>query len=75
MSILYEVRLFATFREGRGKKVFIEMIEPTPRKLLFTLGINEKDVAILLLNGRDASFDDDMVEGDYLSVFPPVGGG
>lgn len=74
-TVKYEVRLFATFRDGRGKKVFIEMLEPTPRKLLLTLGIKEEDVAILLLNGRDASFDDDMKEGDYLSVFPPVGGG
>lgn len=71
----YEVRLFATFRDGRGKKVWIEMDDPTPRKLLKTLAIEEEEVAILLLNGRDTSFDMKMSEGDYLSVFPPVGGG
>lgn len=71
----FEVRLFATFRDGRGKKVHVEMEKPTPRKILSSLGIEESEVAILLVNGRDATFDQDMHEGDYISVFPPVGGG
>lgn len=70
-----EVRLFATFRDGRDKKVYIEMESPTPRMLLLELGIVEDDVAILLVNGRDAKFDQVILEDDYLSVFPPVGGG
>jgi molybdopterin converting factor small subunit len=74
-NLKYEIRLFATFRNGRGKKVFIEMDDPTPRKLLSTLGIEDKDIAILLVNGRDAKLDDKMNTGDYISVFPPVGGG
>jgi len=70
-----EVRLFATFRNGRGKKVFIEMDDPTPIKLLEEIGIQRDDVAILLINGRDGLFDQTLQEEDYLSVFPPVGGG
>ncbi|MCT4660260.1 MAG: MoaD/ThiS family protein [Tissierellales bacterium] len=70
-----EVRLFATFREGRGKKVYLEIEEPTPSKILSELEIAESDVAILLVNGRDGDFDQNLVEGDYLSIFPPVGGG
>lgn len=71
----FEVRLFATFRDGRGKKVYIEMNDPTPRRLLSSINIEQEDVAILLVNGQDASFDQEMKEGDYISVFPPVGGG
>jgi molybdopterin converting factor small subunit len=70
-----EVRLFATFRDGRGKKVYIEQENPTPRSILESLSITEDDVAILLVNGRDSNFDVLLSEGDYLSVFPPVGGG
>jgi molybdopterin converting factor small subunit len=70
-----EVRLFATFRDGRGKKVYVEQEKPTPRSILESLSITEDDVAILLVNGRDSNFDVLLTEGDYLSVFPPVGGG
>jgi molybdopterin converting factor small subunit len=71
----FEVRLFATFRDGRGKKVYIEMNDPTPQRILSSIGIEKEDVAILLVNGQDAKFDQVMNEGDYISVFPPVGGG
>lgn len=70
-----EVRLFATFREGRGKKIYVEMDQPTPIKLLESIGILEEDVAILLINGRDGKFNQEINDDDYLSVFPPVGGG
>ncbi|MFO7897004.1 MAG: MoaD/ThiS family protein [Candidatus Cloacimonadales bacterium] len=70
-----EIRLFATLRAGRGKKVKLEMAEPTPEKLLNELEIPRDDIAILLVNGRDAEFDQKLQPGDYLSVFPPVGGG
>lgn len=70
-----EVRLFATFRDGRGKKVYVAQESPRVRTILQAIDIQEEDVAILLINGRDGTFDHVLVEGDYLSVFPPVGGG
>lgn len=70
-----EIRLFATFREGRGKIVEIEQDNPTPRSLLLEIGISEEDVAILLINGQDGNLDQTLTKGDYISVFPPVGGG
>jgi len=51
------------------------MDDPTPIKLLEEIGIQRDDVAILLINGRDGLFDQTLQEEDYLSVFPPVGGG
>jgi molybdopterin converting factor small subunit len=70
-----EVRLFATFRNGRGKKVYVELNQPSVEDVLQSIGIENDEVAILLVNGRDGRFDQILVEGDYLSIFPPVGGG
>jgi molybdopterin converting factor small subunit len=72
-----EVRLFATLRNGRDKKVTLDCDEhdTTPRHLMKKLEILLEEVAILLINGRDGSWDQPLQPGDYLSVFPPVGGG
>lgn len=71
-----KVKLFATFREGRGKEVFFD-IEPGTivGDIIEKLGLKEVDIAILLVNGRDAKLDTPLQEGDYISLFPPVGGG
>ena len=39
------------------------------------LKIDEEEVAIMLLNGRDGSSDRVLKDGDILALFPPVGGG
>lgn len=71
-----EVRLFATFREGREKKQFMEYYEPvTPKDIIERLDIEVEEVAILLINGRDGKLDTTLKDGDILSMFPPVGGG
>lgn len=71
-----EVRLFAYFREGRDKKLFLEFDEKvTPADILNKLNINLKEVSILLINGRDAKSDTLLCDNDVLSLFPPVGGG
>lgn len=71
-----EVRLFATLREGRWKKSQLQYeIGTTPRDIIRDLNIDEKDIAILLINGRDGGFDIELNDGDVLSIFPPVGGG
>jgi sulfur-carrier protein len=71
-----EVRLFAYFRSGREKKQFLEL-EPgaNAREVLNRLNIEEKDVSIFLINGRDGNGDRVLSEGDVLALFPPVGGG
>lgn len=71
-----QIKLFATLREGRGKIVTKEFSSPTtPKKVLEDLNITEEDVAILLVNGVDGNLDQELQEGDVLSIFPPVGGG
>lgn len=71
-----EIRLFATFREGRFKKEVWELPEGTKViDVLERLGIKPEEVAILLVNGLNVSFDHTLKDGDYISLFPPVGGG
>ncbi|NBG86998.1 MoaD/ThiS family protein [Isachenkonia alkalipeptolytica] len=71
-----QIKLFATLREGRGKLVTKEFSSAvTPKEVLEALNINEEDVAILLVNGLDGTLDQELQDGDMLSVFPPVGGG
>ncbi|WP_195940421.1 MoaD/ThiS family protein [Romboutsia sp. 1001713B170131_170501_G6] len=71
-----EIRLFATFREGREKKQILEITEDINIiGILKILNINKEEVAILLLNGMEGGFDRKIKDGDILSIFPPVGGG
>ena len=73
---MIEVRLFATFREGREKILFLDA--STFQKagdVLDYLDIPHEEVAIYLINGRHAKFTDSIGEGDVLAIFPPVGGG
>jgi len=70
------VKLFATLRIGRGKIVEKDYEEGIKiREIIKELNIDEKDVAILLKNGISTSMDTELTEGDFISVFPPVGGG
>ena len=70
------VRLFAYFREGRDKKLFLEFDDPvTPADIFKKININEEEVAILLINGRDGKANTELNDNDVLSLFPPVGGG
>ena len=73
---MIEVRLFATFREGRKK---IYQMDPAgltkASDVLDILRIPREEVAIYLINGRHSSMDDAIHDGDVLAIFPPVGGG
>ncbi|WP_461206773.1 MoaD/ThiS family protein [Clostridium sp. DL1XJH146] len=71
-----EVRLFATFRQGREKKQKMELEEGTTvRDIVLKLEIDVEEVAILLINGFDGELDRELTDGDVVALFPPVGGG
>ncbi len=80
MNIFYhmkiKVRLFATLRENRGKELELSLQDKaTPEDVIQELEIAKSDVAILLVNGRDGDFSQELRESDVVSIFPPVGGG
>lgn len=73
---MIEVRLFATFREGREKVLFLDSKDyKNAHEILDYLQIPYEDVAIYLINGRHSKLDDKIKDGDILAIFPPVGGG
>ena len=74
--IMIEVRLFATFREGREKIYYMDAEKiKKASDALDILEIPKEEVAICLINGRHSSVDTEVQNGDILAVFPPVGGG
>lgn len=73
---MIEVRLFATFREGKEKIVYFKPEEvKTAGDIIHALNIPEEEVAICLINGFHSKLDAEVKDADVLAVFPPVGGG
>lgn len=73
---MIEVRLFAFFREGRGKILeFDEEKIPDGLALFKELDILQEAVAIYLINGFHQPHDTPFQAGDIVSLFPPVAGG
>lgn len=70
------VKLFATLRQGRFD---VEEREVAPGAtvgdVIREVGIPEKDVKLIFINGRHALPDTELAEGDTLALFPPIGGG
>jgi molybdopterin converting factor small subunit len=76
-----EVKLFANFREflppgTGGYSVFLEVETGTTiGQVLEILRIPESIPMLTLVKGIHRKFEDAMLPGDVLSLFPPVAGG
>ena len=71
-----EVSLFESLKDRRpaGGRVTL----PTGARvsdLLAALGIAVADVGILMVNREDGRFDQELRDGDRVTVIPPIGGG
>lgn len=70
------VKLFATLREGRFKAEEKELVDGSRVLDVFgMLNMKSEEIAICLVNGRDADEHHILKDGDTLALFPPVGGG
>ena len=70
------VKLFASLRENRDKKLDYDYKNGiTPKDIILRLNIELDDVAILLINGIYSPSEQELEDGDVVSLFPPVGGG
>lgn len=70
------VKLFATLREGRFKQEVTELENSSSvLDVLKKYELPLEEVAICLVNGRDADNEHVLKNGDTVSLFPPVGGG
>lgn len=73
---MVEVRLFAYFRDNRGKIVYLDPnLYSTVQMILDHLAIDLSDVQILLVNGRHSHAQHVLKENDIVALFPPVAGG
>lgn len=74
--MVVEVRLFASFREGRFKEKELELPEGSSLgDLLAQLEIAQKDAKITIVNGTAVSPDHKLAEKDVIAIFPPIAGG
>ena len=70
------VKLFANLRTNNEKEMLMNLPEgSTPKDIIKQLGIQEKDAAIIMINGRSKDLNTIIVENDIVAIFPPVGGG
>ena len=74
--MVVEVRLFASFREGRFKEKELELPEGSSLgDLLTQLDIDQKDAKITIVNGSAVSAAHKLAGHDVIAIFPPIAGG
>lgn len=74
--MVVEVKLFATFREGRFSEKKLELSEESSLSdLLKRLKIPEKDAKIMIVNGQAVSVEHKLSNNDVIAIFPPIAGG
>jgi sulfur-carrier protein len=70
------MRLYATLREGHAPEESLELPPGTSvSAVIKELRIPESVVTLIFVNGRHASPDTTLDEGDTVALFPPIGGG
>lgn len=71
-----DVRLFASLRQARFQQAKMDLREgETLAELLDRLQIRPHEVGISMVNGRHATADQPLAEGDSVALFPPIAGG
>lgn len=74
--MIITVKLFATLRDYNEKKFEYEVnVGTTIKDVVQLLKLPKDDVAIIMVNGRGKDLAYELVAGDVLALFPPVGGG
>ena len=70
------IQLFATFRDGRFKEARMDFRDNiTLGQVVAELGISEKEIGMVLVNGKHASMEQELSDGHVLALFPLLGGG
>ena len=70
------VHLFSTLQNKLFRKARIQLQDGAcVTDLLTLLLISRDDVGILVVNHRDATFSQQLHDGDAITIIPPIGGG
>ena len=71
-----EIKLFANLRKFNPELERIEVDEGTTIRQLFDeAGIPPSEVDIVLVDGRHATLDQPLHDGETVAAFPPIAGG
>ncbi len=71
-----EVKLFATYRQGRFKVKKMELAEGALlRDVIEPLGLPDEPPKILMVNGISADEDHKLSDNDVIAIFPMIAGG
>jgi sulfur carrier protein len=74
--MLVEVKLFATYRQGRFKVKKMELAEGALlRDVLEPLGLPDEPPKILMVNGISADEAHKLSDNDVIAIFPMIAGG
>jgi molybdopterin converting factor small subunit len=74
--MLLNVKLFATFREGRFEIAQLERPDgSTLGSLIDDLAVPRDEIGFVLVQCRHAELDYQPAAGDTVAIFPKVGGG
>ena len=75
-NIRITIKLFAMLREERFDTKTGEFpVGTTVGGVIQQLDIPEKEVTLIFINGRHGQRDTQLMDGDTVALFPPVGGG
>jgi sulfur carrier protein len=71
-----EIRLFESLKKYQPEGAKVQLAAGSRvTDLLDALGIPTDDVGILIVNRADGRFDQQLQNGDVVTVIPPMGGG
>jgi sulfur carrier protein ThiS len=71
-----KVKLYGDFlRQGPEESITELKDGSTVEDLLERFGISERSYIIILINLKRSWFEDELKDGDTVSIFSPVGGG
>ena len=72
-----DLLLFATLRRRglRSQQRITLQASTSVRGVAEALAIPQGEIHLVFINGRAASFDQDLQDGDRLALFPAIGGG
>lgn len=76
-QITVDVYLFASLRRGAGdsQQALALRARTSARDVVKRLAIPAMEIHLVFVNGRVASLDRLLQDGDRLALFPPIGGG
>lgn len=70
------LKVFATLRKKYQNVQALEIGEPAKVRDIFgIIDLNPEAVSIIMVNGIRVDIEKELIEGDTLALFPPVGGG